>query len=95
MKRTAETLTSSVSASQVKKTIAYINNQKQHHQKRSFEDEFIQILDKHQVEGDLRNVFRWFSAVRFTDFRCFSPHNPALKCWATIIRPLRGLLRAD
>jgi len=58
VKRTAETLTSSVSASQVKKTIAYINNQKQHHQKRSFEDEFIQILDKHQVECDLRYVFR-------------------------------------
>ncbi len=48
----------SVSASQVKKTIAYINNQKQHHLKRSFKEEFIQLLDRHHIEYDLRYVFR-------------------------------------
>ena len=48
----------SVSASQVKKTIAYINNQKQHHRKRSFKEEFIELLDKHHIEYDQRYVFR-------------------------------------
>ena len=48
----------SVSASQVKKTIAYIKNQKQHHQKRTFKEEFIYLLDKHQIEYDQRYVFR-------------------------------------
>ena len=48
----------SVSASQVKKTIAYINNQKQHHRKRSFKEEFIELLDKHHIEYDRRYVFR-------------------------------------
>ena len=48
----------SVSASQVKKTIAYINGQKEHHRKRTFKEEFIQLLDKHGVEYDPRYVFR-------------------------------------
>ena len=48
----------SVSASQVKKTIAYINNQKQHHLKRTFKEEFIELLHKHQIEYDPRYVFR-------------------------------------
>jgi len=48
----------SVSASQVKKTIAYINDQKQHHQKRTFKEEFIGLLDKHHIEYDSRYVFR-------------------------------------
>ncbi len=46
------------SASQVKKTIAYINNQKQHHRKRTFKEEFMELLDKHQIEYDPRYVFR-------------------------------------
>ena len=48
----------SVSASQARRTIAYINNQKEHHRKRSFEEEFIELLDKHGVEYDRRYVFR-------------------------------------
>ena len=44
----------SISASQVKKTIAYINNQKKHHQKRTFKEEFINLLDKHHIEYDSR-----------------------------------------
>ena len=46
----------SVSASQVKKTIAYINNQKQHHQKRTFKEEFLKVLD--HIEYDSRYIFR-------------------------------------
>ncbi len=48
----------SVSASQMSRTIAYINNQKEHHRKRTFEEEFIELLDKHGVEYDRRYVFR-------------------------------------
>ena len=40
----------SVSASQASRTIAYINNQKEHHRKRTFEEEFIELLEKHGVE---------------------------------------------
>ena len=48
----------SVSASQVKRTIAYIENQKEHHRKRSFQEEFLKLLDKHCIDYDLRYVFR-------------------------------------
>ncbi len=48
----------SVSPSQLARTIAYINNQKEHHQKRSFEEEFIQLLEKHGIVHDKRYVFR-------------------------------------
>jgi len=48
----------SVSQSQVKKTIAYINAQKEHHRKRTFKEEFLELLDKHGVEYDLRYIFR-------------------------------------
>lgn len=48
----------SVSASQVKKTIAYIEAQKEHHRKRSFKEEFLALLKKHRIEYDPRYVFR-------------------------------------
>ena len=48
----------SVSASQVERTIAYIRNQKEHHRKKSFQEEFLKLLDKHGVEYDSRYVFR-------------------------------------
>jgi len=47
----------SVSASQVNATIAYIHNQKKHHAKRSFKDEFIQFLEANGVEYDPETVF--------------------------------------
>lgn len=48
----------SVSASQVKKTMAYIQDQKEHHRKKTFQEEFLEFLDKHGVEYDPRYVFR-------------------------------------
>jgi len=48
----------SVSSSQVERTIAYIRRQKEHHRRRSFEDEFIQLLDKHAIEYNRRYIFR-------------------------------------
>jgi REP element-mobilizing transposase RayT len=47
----------SVSASQVPKTIAYINNQKEHHRKKSFEEEFLELLERHGIEYDQHYVF--------------------------------------
>jgi len=46
----------SVSASQVPRTIAYINNQKEHHRKKTFKEEFLELLEKHGIEYDSRYV---------------------------------------
>ncbi len=46
----------SVSASQRDKTVAYIRGQREHHQKRTFREEFLEFLDKHGVEYDPRYV---------------------------------------
>ncbi len=47
----------SVSESQINRVIRYINTQKQHHEKKSFEDELVDILKKHNVEYD--NRYLW------------------------------------
>ncbi|HEY3104085.1 MAG TPA: transposase [Pyrinomonadaceae bacterium] len=47
-----------VGASQLTSVIKYINNQKEHHRKRTFEEEFIEFLDRYGVEYDRRYVFR-------------------------------------
>ena len=47
----------SVSASQVPKTIAYINNQKEYHRRKAFHEEFLELLKKHGIEYDSRYVF--------------------------------------
>ena len=48
----------SVSASQMKSVIRYIDGQKEHHRKKTFEEEFLGFLDKYGVEYDRRYVFR-------------------------------------
>ncbi len=47
----------SVSPSRVPKTIAYINNPKEHHRKKTFQEEFLELLEKHGIEYDSRYVF--------------------------------------
>ena len=47
----------SVSPSQAPKTIAYINNQKEHHRRKTFQEEFLDLLKKHGIEFDSRYVF--------------------------------------
>lgn len=47
----------SVSVSQMQRTISYINDQKEHHRKRSFQEEFLDFLVKHGIEFDPRYVF--------------------------------------
>jgi REP element-mobilizing transposase RayT len=80
-----------VSASQMDRTIAYINNQKEHHRKRTFEEESIELLDKHGVEYDRRYVFRSGqpSVSRTAELVTFAI--PPMNRWAIVIRPLRGL----
>jgi putative transposase len=47
----------SVSVSQAPKTIAYINNQKEHHRRKTFEEEFIELLERHGISYDSRYLF--------------------------------------
>ena len=51
----------SVSASQTKSVIRYIVGQKEHHREKTFEEEFLEFLDKYGVEYDRRYLFRRFS----------------------------------
>jgi len=46
-----------VSASQIPKVTAYIRNQREHHKKRTFEQEFLQLLKKANVPYDPKYVF--------------------------------------
>lgn len=47
----------SVSASQMERTIAYIHNQKEHHRKRTFQEEFLDFLIKHGIDYDPRYLW--------------------------------------
>lgn len=47
----------SISMSHIDDTIAYINNQKEHHRQQTFEEEYLAILRKHCVEYDERYIW--------------------------------------
>ena len=47
----------SVSESQYPRVRDYVRNQEQHHRKQSFQEEFIELLEKHNITYDLRYVF--------------------------------------
>jgi REP element-mobilizing transposase RayT len=47
----------SVSVSQVDKLIKYIENQEPHHRKMTFQEEFIALLKKHNIEYDERYLW--------------------------------------
>ena len=47
----------SVSESQVPVVEAYIANQAEHHRKRTFEEEFLEMLRRHKIKYDPRYVF--------------------------------------
>ena len=48
----------SVSQSVVEKTLEYIKNQQQHHQKQTFEDEYIEFLKLYNIEYNEQFLFR-------------------------------------
>ena len=47
----------SVSQSMSETVKEYISGQREHHQKQSFRDEYLQLLGRHAVEFDERYVF--------------------------------------
>jgi len=47
----------SVSASQKDKVARYIQHQVEHHKIETFQDEYVQLLDKHRIEYDSRYVW--------------------------------------
>ena len=46
-----------VSVSQKDKVVGYIENQMVHHSKQSFEDEYLHLLNKHEIEFDPKYVW--------------------------------------
>ena len=46
-----------VSPSQQDAVVAYIDRQMEHHRKQSFQDEFLQILKRHEVEYDSKYIW--------------------------------------
>ena len=49
----------SYSQSQIDTIIAYINNQEKHHEKKSFKDEYIEILKNFKIDYDDKYLFEW------------------------------------
>lgn len=49
----------SVSHSQLDKVINYIINQKEHHRKRTFKEEYLELLNKYEIEYDEKYLFEW------------------------------------
>ena len=49
----------SSSQSHLDTIIAYINNQEKHHQKRTFKNEYLELLEKFNVDYDDKYVFEW------------------------------------
>jgi putative transposase len=48
----------SVSESNRDQVVKYIENQREHHKKMTFEEEFIELLKRHRVDYDPRYLFR-------------------------------------
>ena len=51
----------SYSYSQLHSVANYIENQEEHHSRRSFRDEYLEILRKLDVDYDTKYVFRWIA----------------------------------
>ena len=45
--------------SQISDVANYIDNQKKHHKKRTFKEEYFELLKKFQIEFDKRYLFEW------------------------------------
>jgi len=48
----------SVSKSSEEAVISYIENQKEHHRRRDFKSEFVELLDRHAIEHDERYIWK-------------------------------------
>lgn len=47
----------SIGVSAIEDTVAYINQQENHHKRRTFEEEFVAFLERHGIEYDPRYVW--------------------------------------
>ena len=50
----------SYSHSQLDNVIAYIMNQKEHHKKKSFKEEYIEFLNEFKIVYDEKYLFEWY-----------------------------------
>ena len=50
----------SYSQSHIDYVVKYINNQKQHHTKQTFKEEYLDFLQKFAIEYDEKYLFEWF-----------------------------------
>jgi hypothetical protein len=66
----------SYSRSQLDAVYKYISNQEQHHKKRTFRNEYLELLKRFEVEYDKKYLFQFFTDVDESKI---------------IINPLRGL----
>jgi putative transposase len=51
----------SYSKSHVENVISYIRNQPLHHRKKTFKEEYIEFLEKFEIEFDQRYLFNWIA----------------------------------
>ncbi len=49
----------SYSKSQLSRVIVYIQNQEKHHKKKSFREEYLEYLDKYEIDFDNKYLFQW------------------------------------
>jgi len=49
--------------SQIDAVVKYIQNQENHHAKRTFREEYLDMLKKFQVEYDEKYLFEWFEST--------------------------------
>lgn len=49
----------SYSHSQIENVYNYILNQEQHHHKKTFKEEYVEFLEKFQIEFDEKYLFKW------------------------------------
>ena len=47
------------SKSQINKVVKYILNQPEHHKKQSFKEEYLLLLEKFDIEYDIKYLFEW------------------------------------
>ena len=50
----------SYSKSQIDNVVKYILNQKEHHQKKSFREEYLEFLEKFEVDYDEKYLFEFY-----------------------------------
>ena len=51
------------SRSQIDQIIKYVNSQEEHHQKKSFHDEYLEMLTKHEIEYKAEYLFDFFDNI--------------------------------